>query len=88
MKQFKTAYHIFKFTNHISKTFYLVIFAQAIIRTGKILIGVYGLKLIIDGLLTGDFNIAMQMIVIVLVAELLLSLSETKLVSVLEIKKV
>lgn len=88
MKQFKTAYHILKFTNRISKTFYLVIFAQAIIRTGKILIGVYGLKLIIDGLLSDDFNVAMQMIVIVIVAELLLSLSERKLVSVLEIKKV
>ncbi|MBU1145195.1 MAG: ABC transporter ATP-binding protein/permease [Firmicutes bacterium] len=88
MKQFKTAYNIFKFTNKISKTFYLVIFAQAIIRTGKILIGVYGLKLIIDGLIANDYMISLQMILIVLGAELLLSLLEKKLVSVLEIKKV
>jgi len=88
MKQFKTAYSIFKFTNKLSKTFYLVIFAQAIIRTGKILIGVYGLKLIIDGLITNDYMISIQMILIVLGAELLLSLLEKKFVSFLETKKV
>jgi ABC-type multidrug transport system fused ATPase/permease subunit len=87
MKQLKTAYSIIKFTNNISKSFYLIIFTQAIIRTGKILIGVYGLKLIIDGLISADYNTAMQMILIVLIAELLLNYMERKLISVLEIKR-
>ena len=87
MKQFKIAYNIIKFTNNISKTFYLVIFAQAIIRTGKILIGVYGLKLIIDGLISNDHNTSIRMILIVLGSELLVNFLEKKLVSLLEIKK-
>ena len=87
MKQFKIAYKIIKFTNNISKTFYLVIFAQAIIRTGKILIGVYGLKLIIDGLISNDYNTTIRMILIVLGSELLMNFLEKKLVSLLEIKK-
>ena len=87
MKQFKIAYNIIKFTNNISKTFYLVIFAQAIIRTGKILIGVYGLKLIIDGLISNDYNTSIRMILIVLGSELLINFLEKKLVSLLEIKK-
>ena len=87
MKQFKIAYNIIKFTNNISKTFYLVIFAQAIIRTGKILIGVYGLKLIIDGLISNDYNTSIRMILIVLGSELLFNFLEKKLVSLLEIKK-
>jgi len=87
MKQFKTALNIFKFTSKISKTFYLVIFTQAVVRTGKVLIGVYGLKLIIDGLISNDFSIATQMILIVLGLELVLNFLESKLISVLEIKK-
>jgi ABC-type multidrug transport system fused ATPase/permease subunit len=87
MKQFKIAYNIFKFTHKISKTFYLFIFAQAIIRTGKILIGVYGLKLIIDGLMSNDYYMAFQMISIVLGSEFLINFLEKKLVSMLEIKK-
>jgi ATP-binding cassette subfamily B protein len=87
MKQFKIAYNIIKFTNKISKTFYLVIFAQAIIRTAKILIGVYGLKLIIDGLMSSDYNTAMRMILIVLGSEFLINYFEKKIVSMLEIKR-
>ncbi len=87
MKQFKIAYNIFKFTNKISKTFYLVIFAQAIIRSAKLLIGVYGLKLIIDGLISNDYNEAIQMILIVLGAEFLINFFENKLVSMLGIKE-
>lgn len=87
MKQFKIAYSIIKFTNRISKTFYLIIFAQAIIRTGKILIGVYGLKLIIDGLISNDYSTSIRMILIVLGSEFLINFLEKKLVSVLEIKK-
>jgi len=87
MKQFKIAYNIIKFTNNISKTFYLVIIAQAIIRTGKILIGVYGLKLIIDGLISNDYTTSIRMILIVLGSELIINFLEKKLVSLLEIKK-
>lgn len=87
MKQFKIAYNIIKFTNKISKTFYLIIFAQAIIRTGKILIGVYGLKLIIDGLISNDYNTSIRMILIVLGSEFLINFLEQKLVSLLDIKK-
>jgi ABC-type multidrug transport system fused ATPase/permease subunit len=87
LKQFKIAYNIFKFTNKISKTFYLVIFAQAIIRSAKLLIGVYGLKLIIDGLISNDYNEAIQMILIVLGAEFLINFFENKLVSMLGIKE-
>jgi len=87
MKQFKIAYNIIKYTNHISKTFYLVIFAQAIIRTGKILIGVYGLKLIIDGLISNDYATSIRMILIVLGSELIINILEKKLVSLLDIKK-
>lgn len=87
MKQFKIAYSMIKFTNKISKTFYVLIFLQAIIRTGKILIGVYGLKLIIDGLISNDYNTAIQMISIVLGSEFLINFLEKKLVSMLEIKK-
>jgi len=87
MKQFKIAYNIIKFTNKISKTFYFVIFAQAIIRTGKILIGVYGLKLIIDGLISNDYITSIRMILIVLGSEFLINILEKKLVSLLEIKK-
>ncbi|BCR35222.1 ABC transporter ATP-binding protein [Mariniplasma anaerobium] len=87
MKQFKIAYNIIKFTNKISKTFYLLIFAQAIMRTAKILIGVYGLKLIIDGLVSNDYHTSIQMILIVLGSEFLINILEKKLVSMLEIKK-
>jgi len=87
MKQFKIAFSVFKFTNNISKSFYLIIFSQAVVRTGKILIGVYGLKLIIDGLITNDIKEALQMISIVLVLEFVFNFFESKLVSVLEIKK-
>ena len=86
MKQFKTAYNIIKFTYKISKTFCLIFFAQAIIRTGKIWIGVYGLKLIIDGLMSNDYNQSIRMILIVLGSEFLINLLEKKLISVLEIK--
>ena len=78
MKQFKIAYNIIKFTNKISKTFYLVIIAQAIIRTGKILIGVYGLKLIIDGLISNDYTTSIRMILIVLGSELIINFRKIK----------
>lgn len=87
MKQFKIAFNIIRFTNRISKTFYLVIFAQAIIRTGKVLIGVYGLKLIIDGLISNDYNTSIRIMLIVLGSEFLINLLEKKLVSELEIKE-
>ncbi|MBI9008621.1 MAG: ABC transporter ATP-binding protein [Tenericutes bacterium] len=87
MKQFKIAFNIIKFTNKLSKTFYLAIFTQAIIRTAKILIGVYGLKLIIDGLVSNDYNKSIQMILIVLVSEFLINYFEKKLVSMIDIKR-
>lgn len=47
---------VIKITGKLCKMYYVVVIAQAVVRTARVLVGVYGLKLIIDGLLEKDVN--------------------------------
>ena len=65
----------------------MVIFVQAIIKTMKALIGVYGLKLIIDGIMQGDILIALKYAFIVLLCESFILWFEKKAVNSVEINQ-
>jgi len=87
VKQLKTLKKLFKITSKISKKYYLVIFVQAIIKTMKALIGVYGLKLIIDGVMQEDILLAFKFAFIVLMCELIILWLEKKAAYSVEINQ-
>ena len=78
---------LFKITSKLSKKYYGVIFIQAIVKTLKALIGVYGIKLIIDGVVEGNYINALKYALIVLVSESIILLLERKAANSVEINQ-
>jgi ABC-type multidrug transport system fused ATPase/permease subunit len=85
MKQLKTLKMLFKITSKLSKKYYFVIYLQAIVKTLKAFIGVYGIKLIIDGVVEGNYINALKYALIVLVSESIIFLLERKAANLVEI---
>lgn len=76
MKKIHRPLYLFKLTSKLSPMFYVLIGIQAIVRTLKILVAVFGLKYIIDGLTSGDMNTAFKYALFVVLIECLLLLLE------------
>lgn len=87
MKQLRTLSLLFKITLKLSKKYYVVIFLQAIVKTLKALIGVYGIKLIIDGAVEGDYLLALQYALMVVASESLIYLLEKRVANSVEINQ-
>jgi ABC-type multidrug transport system fused ATPase/permease subunit len=83
----KGALKLAKITFHLSKKFYILSIFRAVVLTLKTFIGVYGLSLIVRGLVDGDYNQALLYAIIVVSIEALLRLLEITLNTYVEIQR-
>jgi len=81
MKRWRIFKRLFTISFKLSKAYYFLTFFQAIVKALRALIGVYGLKLIIDGLLSGDYQLSLTYAAIILGAEVLILLLDNTLAS-------
>ncbi len=76
-----------KLTFQLSKKFYLYNLVRAVVLTSKTFIGVYGLSLIVQGLVDGNYSKAIQIVMIVLSIEVLLRFFEITLDAFVEVHR-
>lgn len=78
-------YRLFRLTLHLSKRFYILSFLHALVMAAKAIVGVYGLALIINGLISNDMANALMYAGIVVGAEVILKFFELTLSTHVEI---
>lgn len=67
----KDSFKLFKLTFSLSKSFYMFAFLRAIAETGKVFIGVIGLKLLIDSLIARDLEGAFIVVGAIIILEII-----------------